>query len=744
MSPGGLGLVGELLERRYRVDAPIARGGMSTVYRGLDCRLDRPVAIKVMDPKFAADPQFLSRFEFEARAVARLKDPGLVAVYDQGLDGEHAFLVMELVEGGTLRELLRERGPMPPHAAVAVEGPVLAALGVAHRAGLVHRDIKPENVLISESGEVKVADFGLVRAVAAAGVTSSSVILGTAAYLSPEQVTTGSADTRSDVYASGILMFEMLTGHTPFSGDHTLSVAYRRINEDVPPPSTLIAGVPPVLDRFVLKATARDPRARFADAAEMATALEAARTELQLPRFRVPAPARSAGRLSAARTTHLPHPDAAPTTVAPTTVAPTTVAPTTVESRRDGPQPTRVEARPPTVAIAPANATRQYTTLEAAGSGTRPEPAEPAGRGAPHDRTRSRRTLLVWLVVLAVVAALLGFGGWWLGSGRFTTVPALAAGDKTAVEQSISAADLTPVVHGTYSDTAAVGTVLGLSPGPGTRVTRSSDVAVSVSLGRPTIPDVADKTADQVDGELRERTLIPIAAVAEYSTEVPSGGVVRLSPGPGTVVAVGSTVSVTASKGAPPVPLPDLAGRDQDAARATLAGLGLTVGTTRTQFSPTVAAGRIIGTDPGAGAEISSNTPVTLLISNAIAVPDVEGMDPAQAEAALTKAGLRAVAAGTTSDTDAMSGTVGKTSPAIGKLVDPAHPVVRIYVSDTVKVPSVLGDSVRAAREHLSGLGFDVQVNQLIDTGRSLVILQSPLGGTRARPGSTVTLTSLP
>ncbi len=218
-------MVGKLLDRRYLIEARIARGGMSTVYRATDQRLDRPVAVKVMDHQFAADPQFLARFEFEARSVARLNHPGLVAVYDQGQDGDDVFLVMELVEGGTLRELLRERGPMPPHAAAAVAVPVLGALAVAHRAGLVHRDVKPENILVSRHGEVKIADFGLVRAVAAANTTSRSVILGTAAYLSPEQVTTGNADARSDVYSSGVLMFEMLTGRTPFTGDTSLSVA---------------------------------------------------------------------------------------------------------------------------------------------------------------------------------------------------------------------------------------------------------------------------------------------------------------------------------------------------------------------------------------------------------------------------------------------------------------------------------------------------------------------------------------
>ena len=217
-----------MLDGRYRVATKIATGGTSTVYRGLDTRLDRPVALKVMDSRYAGDQQFLTRFQLEARTVARLKDPGLVAVYDQGLDARHPFLVMELVEGGTLRELLTERGPMPPHAVAAVLRPVLGGLAAAHRAGLVHRDVKPENVLISDEGEVKIVDFGLVRAVAAAGITSTSVILGTAAYLSPEQVRDGDASPRSDVYATGIVTYELLTGQTPFTGDSALTVAYQR------------------------------------------------------------------------------------------------------------------------------------------------------------------------------------------------------------------------------------------------------------------------------------------------------------------------------------------------------------------------------------------------------------------------------------------------------------------------------------------------------------------------------------
>jgi serine/threonine-protein kinase len=299
-------LTGALLDGRYRVETRIATGGMSTVYRGLDERLDRPVALKVMDPRYAGDSAFLTRFQLEARTVARLKGPGLVAVYDQGVgtpqDAQQPFLVLELVEGGTLRELLNERGPMPPHAVAAVLHPVLGALAVAHRAGLVHRDIKPENILIADDGEVKIADFGLVRALAAAGITSTSMILGTAAYLSPEQIRDGNTGPPSDVYGLGVLTYELLTGATPFSGDSAWAVAYRRLDHDVPPPSRAIDGVPAQFDELVAHATARNPADRYPDAAAMGAHLDVFAAELELPVFRVPAP-RNAAQPAVARPT---------------------------------------------------------------------------------------------------------------------------------------------------------------------------------------------------------------------------------------------------------------------------------------------------------------------------------------------------------------------------------------------------------------------------------------------------------
>ncbi|MEE2031535.1 Stk1 family PASTA domain-containing Ser/Thr kinase [Rhodococcus chondri] len=685
MTAGGDRTAGIVLDRRYRIESPIARGGMSTVYRATDLRLDRPVAVKIMDPQFAADPQFLARFEFEARSVARLNHPGLVAVYDQGHDGDHVFLVMELVEGGTLRELLRERGPMPPHAATAVVAPVLGALAVAHRAGLVHRDVKPENILISESGEVKIADFGLVRAVAAATTTSRSVILGTAAYLSPEQVTTGSADARSDVYSTGVLLFELLTGRPPFSGDTSLSVAYQRVEKDVPDPSAWIDGVPEEFDGLVRHATEREPGERFADAGAMAEALTAVCEALDLPRYRVPAPRRTAARSAPGAAATPPSAAGPPAAVPPTAVLASPVRassapPTAVQSQVGAPA---ADGHRPAQPLANAQhpAPPQHTKVV-----TQPHPRSDHGDRPvtprldyAQERRRQQRSTAGWLIAILVLALAVGYAGWWLGTGRLTDVPTVLGLDRAAAESVIEDAGFSSEIQGRYSDDIAVDTVLGTDPEAGARVPRGETVALLVSLGRPTVPNIpgaGDRAI--VEQELRRRTFEPVAGGSAFSSTVPEGGVAALEPGPGSVLAVGSAVKIVVSKGAPPVDLPDLAGRSVEDARKVLDEAGLTVRDVREVFDPDVDGGRVAGTDPAQGTEVRAGGTVTLLVSNA------------------------------------------------------------------AKVPSMLGRSVGSAREELERLGFAVEVRQVADSDRSLVIGQSPGAGARAEQGSTVVLTALP
>ncbi len=652
-------MIGQMLDGRYRIDAPIARGGMSMVFRGVDTRLDRPVAIKVMDQKFAGDPQFLTRFEFEARAVAKLKHPSLVAVYDQGIDGDHPFLIMELVVGGTLRELLRERGPMPPHAVAAVAEPVLAAIGVAHHAGLVHRDVKPENVLISDAGEVKIADFGLVRAVAGSNMTSASVILGTAAYLSPEQVTDGNADARSDVYSFGLLIFEMLTGRTPFTGDTSLSIAYQRVEKDVPSPGALIEGVPPEFDALVARATAREPAHRYADAAEMAADLRRIARELDLPAYRVPAPKNSAEHASARFRA-----------VAPATGATRVVADAT----------TRLAADPPTRQVAGSPHTRVLTTAR-----SRSEPPGYAEPVAPEtyypdyeydNRSRSRRRVLIWASIVVALALILGVGGWYLGVERYSAVPAIAGMDTTTATTELQKAGFAATIRKKASDTIPVGGVVGTDPDAGARELKGSTVAVLVSSGKPRVPQFQPgQNVQTVDQAIRDAGLIPVDSGEKPST-APEGSVAALEPSPGTALPANAQVKVFRSKGSVQVTLPDLSGKSSGDAKAALQSMGITVQDTRSQFDAHYQTDQVINTDPPSGTSVLSGTSVTLYVSNAVQVPDETGKSALDARADLESQGFKVKVDRVFSSEQ---GTVRVQSPSGGANVQPGS-VIRLTV----------------------------------------------------------------
>ncbi|MDT7615276.1 MAG: eukaryotic-like serine/threonine-protein kinase [Pseudonocardiales bacterium] len=568
---------GALLDARYRVGSVIARGGMSTVYRGTDTRLDRPVAVKIMDPRMAADPAFRMRFEREARSAARIDHPAVVDVFDQGDDGDTLFLVMELVEGCTLRDVLRARGALGVPAALAVLEPVLLGLAEAHRLGMVHRDVKPENVLISTAREVKVADFGLVVAAAQAGASHAGLIMGTVAYLSPEQVATGAADARSDVYSAGIMLYEMLTGVPPYTGDTAISVAYRHVNSDVPPPSLIAGDVPPELDELVRRATRRDPAGRPADAIAMLTELRRVAVALEVPRVRPPAPP--------------VRPVAEQTTVP---AAPVRVPPS-------APRP---------------GGTR---TMERAAGATGLQPAEEADGPPPHlrARRRSRRVFAIWISIVLVVALGVGVTAWWLGSGRWTAMPSLVGLQQTAAEKLLADADLVPTSTDSYDDSLAAGLVAQTNPAPEARLLRGSTVTIVVSRGRPTVPTVAPGTAvADAEQALRAAKLSPVQSTAatEYSDTVPKGAVIRTQPAAGTALPSGGAVTLVLSLGvAPPaqVEVPDVTGRRFDDAKKTLQKIGLDAEET-SGFPFGRENGRVVEQDPPAGTAVDPGTTITL------------------------------------------------------------------------------------------------------------------------------------
>ncbi|MFC5723170.1 Stk1 family PASTA domain-containing Ser/Thr kinase [Streptomyces gamaensis] len=602
-------LIGFELDGRYRIEARIAVGGMATVYRAVDTRLDRVLAVKVMHPALAADAAFVERFIREAKSAARLDHPNVVGVFDQGADGGYVYLAMEYVPGCTLRDVLRERGALRPRAALDIAEPVLAALGAAHRAGLVHRDMKPENVLIGDDGRVKVADFGLARTVDTATTSSSGPLLGTVSYLAPEQLEQGTADQRVDVYACGVVLYEMVTGAKPHGGSTPAQVLYQHLNEDVPAPSAAVPGLAPALDALVAAATAREPDARPADAVALLGQLRAARGELtdaQLdavpPRAKEP----SEHRGSEDRTSVLPR---------------------------------RAVAQPLPPAAAPAGEELNRTTvLERPDA---PPPGGPRGR-RPAGGYRPSRRLLV--VLGALLAVLIGTGVWYINAGQFTTVPAVLDMTREKAEQELGRAGLGVTADEAYNDVVERGRVAVSDPKPGERIRSNGKVRIVVSKGpeRAEVPNVTGMPLDEAKRRVEKAGLVVGDVAQQFSGETAQGSVLATDPRPGEQRRPGSAVALTVSKGAP-LDVPDLSGRQVADATSALAALGLKAQVSDAQVYSDVPKGAVAQQSPGTGTKLAKGDTVTLTVSKGkemLTVPDVTGRSEADARRALTEAGF--------------------------------------------------------------------------------------------------------
>src|SRR3954451_1740071 len=588
-------VVDRLLDGRYAIEARVARGGMASVYLATDVRLERRGAGKVMHAALAEDPEFVARFNREARAAARLSHPDVVAVYDQGSDDGHVFLVMEYVPGSTLRDVISEKGRLSAGEAVAVMDHVLAALGAAHTAGLVHRDVKPENVLVTPDGRVKVTDFGLARAVAGSSVTGDSgMMFGTAALVPPEQVAGGLADVRSDVYSAGVLLFELLTGVVPFSGDTPVAVAYRHVNEDVPPPSTFVGGVPAELDALVAAATARDAAQRPADARVLHTRLVDLRDRLGLH-------------------------DAVPTA--------------------DGDQPTEQIPRIVTPAaltgpLPPADAALATSALPVAG-------AEIA------DRPRRRRRWPILVALLAVLALLAGVGGWWLAVGRYAQVPTVLTKPRAQALAILKHAGFHPTIgQAVFSEEIGKGLVAKESPGPGAHARKGSTITLQLSKGpeRHAVPDVHNMPVDKAKAALVAAHLTYAGSQREFSTDVDRGRVISTTPDIGSPQPRETGVTLIVSKGPKPVVVPDVTGEPADQATAELEALGLHVNATQ-KFDEKVEEGKVISTSPASGFRAHEGDTVAIVVSKGphlFPVPDVSGKHIDEAIKIIEEAGFHA------------------------------------------------------------------------------------------------------
>ncbi|BFU46091.1 Stk1 family PASTA domain-containing Ser/Thr kinase [Krasilnikovia sp. MM14-A1004] len=612
-------LIGTTIDGRYRITGRVARGGMATVYTATDERLERTVALKIIHPSQATNVHFVDRFTDEAKTIARLTHPNVVAVYDQGRHQGLPYLVMEYVQGRTLRDLLTQRRRLNPVEACAILEQMLAAIAAAHRAGLVHRDVKPENVLVAEAPSggianlvdsvVKVADFGLARAVEASASDDSGQLMATVAYVAPELVTDGHADARTDVYSAGIVLFEMLTGRVPFDGAEPVEVAWQHVDNDVPAPSSVVKGLPATLDDLVSRATRRDPGARPTDAGALLAEVQVVRDEL------------GAANVETALLRQVP---ARPLQADATALVPA------------------ITTAMPAVQDRPAWARLPQSTARAPRRGaTAPQNFGPSRPGLFGDRRRIALMAAVALMVFTVLGST-----WWVTLGRYVEAPQLVNMTRAQAEASAREEGLTLTYgDGKFSETVGKDVVLTQNPAATERVIRGGEITLTLSLGpeRYPVPDVIGTELSAARGEIEAAKLKVKEDDGAFSDTVPEGAVVATDPKAGRLLKPGDTVTVTVSKGLAPIPVPNVVGKNINDARTQLQTLGLTV--VEEYKDSNEPADQVIGQSLKAGTRAGKDDEIKLDVSKGpalVIVPRVVDLPCPQAQQQLQGAGLRA------------------------------------------------------------------------------------------------------
>lgn len=706
-----------ILAGRYEVGELIGRGGMAEVHIGYDRRLGRTVAIKILRSDLARDPSFLNRFRREAQAAAALNHPAIVAVYDTGEDvvteptgvvAHLPFIVMEYVEGHTVRDILRDGAAVPIEEAVEITAGVLSALEYSHHAGIVHRDIKPANVMLTPTGAVKVMDFGIARAVAdsAATMTQTQAVIGTAQYLSPEQARGEQVDSRSDLYSTGCLLFELLTGRPPFTGDSPVAVAYQHVRENPPAPSSVASDVPEALDRVTLKALAKDREARYQTADEFRADLEAV-----LAGAAVSAPA--VGALGAAVAT-LPATDATQVLAPPATA---------------------------TQALPPAAPPWASTGVATPGQGTAYGDGEDGGR-----------PWVIWVLIAvavlaigAIIALLINNRG---SESTTVSVPDVVGWEADRAEQELSGAGFAPRRAEIADDTVQEGLVVKTDPEAGTEADRGSEVTyyVSTGPGEATVPDVVGMPVEDAVRLLENANLVvdPVQEVS-HDPNYPQGQVAQTDPPPGEQVDAGATVKLWVSDGN--VELPDLTGLTQAEALAKLDELNL-IGSPETEESRDVPAGTVIRQDRTPGL-VPQKTTITIYIAEApttAVVPDVFGQSYDQAVATLAAAGLENVTRQDVESDEVAAGLVLDTNPGQGTAVSLTQRITILVAKapQPVTVPNVTGQSYQDAVNALRNAGLNNIATNPPNTTSGTVSSTSPTAGQSMQKSQTITLNLAP
>ena len=618
-----------IIDGRYRVVSRLGSGGMADVYLAEDQLLGRQLAVKVLHHHFAEDQEFVERFRREASSAARLQHPNIVGIFDRGeWDGTY-YIAMEYVPGRSLKALVREQGPLAPVVAVDVVIQILRAAGFAHGRGVIHRDLKPHNVILDDEGRARVTDFGIAHA-GASDMTMTGSIMGTAQYLSPEQAQGHAISAASDLYAVGVILYELLTGGVPFDGDTAVAIAFKQVSAQPPAPSAVNPAVPAALDTIVLRALAKDPLARYGSAEEFIAALRAVRARL---------PAASATELFVA----------VPQTPGATGSALHGVAPAGMALST---------GVPPAALLLPPDGTGAATPED-------------------EDARAKRRKRLWWALAAAlvalVVALILVLALTRPSAGGKVRVPSVAGQSEAAAATRLRAAGLVPVPALSTSASVPNGTVIAASPPPGSLVARGTRVTISVSTGPGSapLPDVAGISASRAKAKLTQAGYTPVTE-SQPSATVASGHVISTDPPAGTELQFGSQVTVLVSSGPVQITVPDVVGEPRAAAEATLTNAKLTVGAVTQQTSSEQSPGTVLEQSPAAGSSLVSGGKVDLVVAQApqeATVPDVRGAAGQAASHTLERAGFKVEKRHRKTSEPAQKGVVLEQSPAGGTRV---------------------------------------------------------------------------
>ncbi|MCU4296325.1 serine/threonine protein kinase [Brevibacterium permense] len=664
-------LIGTVLNDRYRIDAKIARGGMAMVYRGTDLRLDREIAIKVMHEHLISDDTFVERFRREAINAGRLTHPNLVAIHDQARDGDIVYLVMEYLPSVTLRRELKHRGTFTPRQAIVVLDAILAALEAVHSTGIIHRDLKPDNVLLGTDGQVKLADFGLARAVTTA--TTTKTLIGTVGYVAPELVTRAGADSRTDLYTVGIMFYEMLTGAQPYTDDVPIQVAYRHVHDTVPPPSDIVTRLSPRLDALVLWATSKDPEDRPADAAEFRLALAEARAEMSEAELDLGDPQIATGEHSPVLTASIDLGEEVPKEKR----SRTDEIPY-LEGEEDG-----TEAD--TGAADSDDADDDESSAEAAAAeashhdadgvdGTESDDSDPdddADRDDDDHTDGAAGAAAVAAAGVGVAGAAVAGAGAASDSPDADTTGAKAAGvaddpadsddsgdredaddEPESKESDSERNDKAAVVVGSAAASAGASPVrrrrrrvlTGLVAVVAVLALVAWFVVANLPTPKSIVPgELAGKPVEEVTSQLEDNDL-KAEPKEVFDDKVPAGTVIGTEPVSGAELAPDSSVTVVVSKGEEKFAVPKLEGTSRDEAEAALKKVNLEVGKVEEKYSDTVAKDSVISASQKAGTKLSKGEKINLVVSKGVApipVPNVEGLTFDAAYATLAKRGFR-------------------------------------------------------------------------------------------------------